>query len=140
MNDEQNLARQAKATLRCNDAGAFTKPGPQQYPHQWNWDSALIALGLSHFDLPRGLAEIRALLSGQWRDGMLPHVVYHTTPGDSPSDSPSDYFPSSCLLADRRQPGCARAGHRHFRHHPAADTGDRHPNDSCAHADPRVRG
>jgi len=42
----------ARALLRKNDAGSFTKPGPRQYPHQWNWDSALIALGLSHFDLP----------------------------------------------------------------------------------------
>ncbi len=86
MNDQRSLVRQAEEVLRSNDAGAFTKPGPHQYPHQWNWDSALIALGLSHFDLPRGLAEIRALLSGQWRDGMVPHVVYH--------DAPSDYFPS----------------------------------------------
>lgn len=83
--DREDMARRAEAVLRNNDAGVFTKPGPHQYPHQWNWDSALIALGLSHFDLPRGLTEIRALLSGQWRDGMLPHVVYH--------DAPSDYFP-----------------------------------------------
>jgi glycogen debranching enzyme len=76
----------AQAVLRKNDAGSFTKPGPNQYPHQWNWDSALIALGLSHFDLPRALTEIRSLLGGQWKDGMLPHVVYHS--------APSDYFPT----------------------------------------------
>jgi len=85
MTRDSLLARQAKDVLRGNDAGAFTKPGPHQYPHQWNWDSALIALGLSYFDLPRAQGEIRALLSGQWRDGMLPHVVYHS--------SASDYFP-----------------------------------------------
>ncbi len=79
------LMSSAQAVLRANDAGAFTKPGPRQYPHQWNWDAAFIALGLSHFDLPRALDEIRALLRGRWRDGMLPHVVYHT--------GPSDYFP-----------------------------------------------
>jgi glycogen debranching enzyme len=77
----------AQAVLRGNDMGVFTKPGPEQYPHQWNWDSALIALGLSYFDLPRALDEIRSLLSGQWRDGMLPHVVYHQVP--------SDYFPDA---------------------------------------------
>jgi mannosylglycerate hydrolase len=76
----------AVEVLRSNDAGIFTKPGPHQYPHQWNWDSALIALGLSHFDLPRAQTEIRALLSGQWRDGMVPSVVYHSIP--------SDYFPN----------------------------------------------
>jgi hypothetical protein len=80
-----SLIDRAMSILRSNDTGIFTKPGPHQYPHQWNWDSALIALGLSHFDLPRAQAEIRALLSGQWSDGMLPSVVYHSIP--------SDYFP-----------------------------------------------
>jgi hypothetical protein len=83
---ETSLLERAISVLRMNDTGVFTKPGPHQYPHQWNWDSALIALGLSHFDLPRAQLEIRALLSGQWRDGMLPSVVYHSTP--------SDYFPN----------------------------------------------
>ncbi|HET9589872.1 MAG TPA: trehalase family glycosidase [Anaerolineales bacterium] len=82
-----SLISRAASVLRGNDTGIFTKPGPHQYPHQWNWDSALIALGLSHFDLPRAQQEIRALLSGQWRDGMLPHVVYHSVP--------SDYFPTA---------------------------------------------
>jgi len=81
-----SLVDRAISVLRSNDTGIFTKPGPHQYPHQWNWDSALIALGLSHFDLPRAQSEIRALLSGQWQDGMLPSVVYHSIP--------SDYFPT----------------------------------------------
>src|SRR6266508_1955302 len=80
-----SLIDRAITVLRSNDTGVFTKPGPHQYPHQLNWDSALIALGLSHFDLPRAQSEIRALLSGQWSDGMLPHVVYHHVA--------SDYFP-----------------------------------------------
>jgi len=80
-----SMVDQAITVLRGNDTGVFIKPGPHQYPHQWNWDSALIALGLSHFDLPRAQLEIRSLLSGQWQDGMLPHVVYHGVP--------SDYFP-----------------------------------------------
>ena len=81
-----SLLDRAISVLRMNDTGVFTKPGPHQYPHQWNWDSALIALGLSYFDLPRAQTEIRALLSGQWRDGMVPSVVYHSIP--------SDYFPN----------------------------------------------
>jgi hypothetical protein len=80
-----SLLDQAISVLRLNDTGVFTKPGPHQYPHQWNWDSALIALGLSHFDMPRAQMEIRSLLSGQWKDGMVPSVVYHAVP--------SDYFP-----------------------------------------------
>lgn len=81
-----SLLDHAISVLRLNDTGVFTKPGPHQYPHQWNWDSALIALGLAHFDLPRAQAEIRSLLSGQWQDGMVPSVVYHSVP--------SDYFPN----------------------------------------------
>lgn len=83
--DPSNLLSRARATLHANDAGVYTRPGPRQYPHQWNWDSAVIALGLSHFDLPRALVEIRSLLQGQWRDGMMPHIVYH--------GGPADYFP-----------------------------------------------
>lgn len=75
----------AQDVLRGNDMGVFVKPGPRQYPHQWNWDAALVALGLSHFDLPRALLEIRSLLSGQWKDGMVPHILYH--------GGESDYFP-----------------------------------------------
>ena len=82
----RDLSLRAMNVLHENDSGMYIKPGPKQYPHQWNWDSALIALGLSHFDLPRALLEIRSLLTGQWEDGMLPHVVYHGIK--------SDYFPN----------------------------------------------
>ncbi len=81
-----DLQKQTTSILRTNDVnGIFTKPGPRQYPHQWNWDSATVALGLAYFDLPRAMAEVRSLIAGQWRDGMIPHVIYHT--------GPSDYFP-----------------------------------------------
>ncbi len=81
-----DLINRAQAILKANDMGGFTKPAPRQYPHQWNWDAAVIALGYSHFDLPRALEEIRFLLKGQWQDGMVPHIVYHT--------GQSDYFPT----------------------------------------------
>jgi glycogen debranching enzyme len=85
MEADSIFIQNAQAVLRMNDMGTFTRPAPRQYPHQWNWDSAVIALGLSHFDLPRALDEIRSLLKGQWKDGMVPHIVYHT--------GRSDYFP-----------------------------------------------
>jgi glycogen debranching enzyme len=47
------------------------------YPFQWNWDSALIALGLARVDPERGRAEVRSLLRGRWKDGMVPHIVFH---------------------------------------------------------------
>ena len=80
-----DLIAQAKQVLRGNDAGDFTPPSSTQYPHQWNWDSAFVALGLSHFDLPRAQAEVRSLLRAQWRDGMVPHIIYH--------ERASEYYP-----------------------------------------------
>jgi glycogen debranching enzyme len=87
--EREKLAAAARQVLAENDLGGFTKPAPRQYPHQWNWDSALIASGLAAGGGPEALArareEVRWLLRGQWRNGMVPHVVYHT--------GPSDYFP-----------------------------------------------
>ena len=73
------LAERALAVLRSNDRGDYFRPGPALYPFQWNWDSALIALGLARVDPARGRREVRSLLRGQWADGMVPHVVYHDT-------------------------------------------------------------
>jgi len=83
--NKHDLVSQAHQVLRLNDAGNFTKPSLGQYPHQWNWDSALIALGWAHLDLPRAFAEVRSLLAAQWRDGMVPHIIYPT--------GASAYFP-----------------------------------------------
>jgi hypothetical protein len=71
------LAERALAVLRANDCGDYFRPGPVLYPFQWNWDSALIALGLARVDPARGRREVRSLLRGQWADGMVPHIVYH---------------------------------------------------------------
>jgi glycogen debranching enzyme len=95
-----SLLDRAISVLRGNDTGIFTKPGPHQYPHQWNWDSALIALGLSHFDMPSAQTEILSLLSGQWQDGMLPSVVYHAIP--------SDYFPNPQFWQIENSPNAPR--------------------------------
>jgi glycogen debranching enzyme len=74
---ERALAARAIEVLRRNDTGLFVKPGPRVYPFQWNWDSALIAIGLARVDPERGRAEVRSLLRGAWQDGMLPHIVFH---------------------------------------------------------------
>ena len=81
----RDFLERARRTLTANDVGDFVKPGLHQYPHQWNWDAALVAMGLAHFDPERARKEVRSLLRGQWLDGMLPHVVYH--------NGSSDYFP-----------------------------------------------
>jgi glycogen debranching enzyme len=80
-----SLAKQARKVLAKNKVGDSTKPSPGLYPHQWNWDSAFIALGLVQYNLERAQREILALLQGQWRNGMIPQILYH--PGAS------GYFP-----------------------------------------------
>ncbi|MCA9832965.1 MAG: hypothetical protein KC435_03410 [Thermomicrobiales bacterium] len=83
------LAARAADILRANDTGSSIKAAPSLYPHQWSWDAAFISIGLGHVDLDRALAEMRHLLQGQWRNGMIPHIQYN------PDVSPESYFPDA---------------------------------------------
>lgn len=85
MNHSQLLAA-AQEVLNKNWNGHFTKPAPNLYPHQWNWDSGFIAIGLAHFNMDRAEAELRHLFRGQWKNGMLPHIVFGEEKG-------ANYFP-----------------------------------------------
>jgi glycogen debranching enzyme len=70
----------AKKTLLGNRRRGYTLPTNNKlYPAQWNWDSGFIALGYSYFNLNFALREINTLLDGQWRDGMVPHILFHNT-------------------------------------------------------------
>ena len=71
------LIQQAEQVLRRNDRGTYTVPTHGLYPFQWNWDSALSALGLAHFDEDRAWTEIDTLFAHQWEDGMVPHIIFH---------------------------------------------------------------
>jgi len=71
------LDEQARDVLRMNDKGGYTLPTHGLYPYQWNWDSAFAAWGFTTFDPDRGWTELETLLSGQWDDGMLPHILFH---------------------------------------------------------------
>jgi glycogen debranching enzyme len=73
----QQLIDQAIAVMRKNDRGSYTVPTHGLYPFQWNWDSALSALGFAHFDEARAWTEIETLLAHQWQDGMVPHIIFH---------------------------------------------------------------
>jgi hypothetical protein len=75
--DTERLIDGAREVLRANDLGGWTKPAPALYPHQWNWDSCFIAIGLSHFDPERAMQEIRSLLRGQWANGLVPQIVFN---------------------------------------------------------------
>jgi glycogen debranching enzyme len=70
------LQKRALAVLRSNDLGGWTRPAPGLYPHQWLWDSCFVAIGLAHSSPDRAAKEIRSLIRGQWKNGMMPHMIY----------------------------------------------------------------
>jgi len=72
-----SLNEQARDVLRMNDKGGYTLPTHGLYPYQWNWDSAFAAWGFTTFDPDRGWTELETLMSGQWDDGMVPHILFH---------------------------------------------------------------
>ncbi len=62
--------------LEANWLGHATSPSPRLYPHQWSWDAACIAIGYASWSQERAEKELRSLFSGQWRNGVLPHIVF----------------------------------------------------------------
>jgi len=83
----QNRLEEAKKILLGNRKNGYTLPTNNKlYPAQWNWDSAFIALGYSHFNLDFSITEIETLLDGQWDDGMVPHILFH--------EKDTSYFPN----------------------------------------------
>lgn len=76
MSVEASLSDQAKAVLKANDRGTFTVPAADIYPHQWLWDSCFIAIGQAHYDVERAKMELLSLLRAQWKNGMLPHMIF----------------------------------------------------------------
>jgi 2-desacetyl-2-hydroxyethyl bacteriochlorophyllide A dehydrogenase len=79
------MAARAAYVLRGNSGKGMTKAAPDLYPHQWSWDAAFVAAGLAHVDVARACTELDGLFAGQWRTGMLPHIVF------DPDES--NYFP-----------------------------------------------
>ncbi|MGH3646118.1 MAG: glucosylglycerate hydrolase [Micromonosporaceae bacterium] len=82
-----DLRTAAAKVLRANDRGTMTVAAPELYPHQWSWDAAFVAAGIAHLSIPRACVELDSLLAGQWRTGMIPHIVF-----SAETDAPP-YFP-----------------------------------------------
>jgi glucosylglycerate hydrolase len=76
MTGSLSIAARAAYILRDNSTGLITKAAPTLYPHQWSWDAAFNAIGLATTDLPRARLELDSLFAGQWRNGLLPHIVF----------------------------------------------------------------
>ncbi|TGB09801.1 hypothetical protein E2651_15710 [Streptomyces sp. MZ04] len=83
-----SLRARAADVLWANWTGTSTVPSRDLYPHQWSWDSAFIAIGLRHLSPLRAQLELETLLSAQWGDGRVPHIVFNPA---VPLDA---YFPS----------------------------------------------
>jgi hypothetical protein len=93
-----DLADQARAVLRRNWRNGFTIPAEKLYPFQWNWDSGFVSMGYSLFDLDKAMEELRSLFSGQWKNGMVPHIIFH-------SENETTYFPNHDFWEAQRNPG-----------------------------------
>lgn len=129
--DTQQLEKRAREVLRANDLGGSTKPAPNLYPHQWNWDSCFIAIGIAHYDVHRAAQEIRSLLRGQWRNGMVPQIVFNP--------QGTGYFPGPDVWQCERSPdapdGVQTSG---ITQPPILASAVRHISERFEHADERT--
>ncbi len=82
-----NLINKARHILELNWKDGFTIPTQKLYPFQWNWDSGFTSIGHSYFNLDYAMRELDSLFSGQWKNGMLPHIIFH-------SEKETTYFPN----------------------------------------------
>ncbi len=134
MTGSLSLAARAAYILRDNSTGLITKAAPTLYPHQWSWDAAFNAIGLATTDLPRARLELDSLFAGQWRNGLLPHIVF-----DPAADG---YWPGpaqwDCAVAQRGGPIRAR-DQRDHRSAGARDRGRPDPGGRGAGRRRRVR-
>jgi hypothetical protein len=73
-----DLHTPAENVLRGNDNGGYTVPSRATYPHQWNWDSALAALGWAELDSDRAWTELDTLAGARDGQGMIPHIAFHS--------------------------------------------------------------
>ena len=88
------LAARAAYLLRGNDLGTMTSAAPRLYPHMWSWDAAFVAVGLAPLSVERAVVELDTLLSAQWSNGMIPHIVF--------ANGVDGYFPGPSRWECRR--------------------------------------
>ncbi len=97
MNKNQ-LIEYAKAILLENRKEGYTIPGEGIYPFQWKWDSGFIAVGYSCFDLEKAIVELETLFLAQWKNGFVPHIIFHSV------NQRSNYFPGADFYLSSRSP------------------------------------
>lgn len=92
------IIQNSKRILNLNWKDGFTIPTRKLYPFQWNWDSGFTSLGHSYFSVDFAIRELESLFSGQWENGMLPHIIFH-------SEKEKTYFPNFDFWESSVNPG-----------------------------------
>jgi glycogen debranching enzyme len=96
----EELFEGAKKVLEGNWTGKFTIPSATLYPHMWSWDSCFIAIGNSYFNSDRSMKELKYLFDAQWKNGMIPHIVFN--------EKEKTYFPSADFYEITRSPNAPK--------------------------------
>lgn len=81
------LSLKAQGILKENWREGYSIPTKNLYPFQWLWDSGFVAMGNACFDINRSIEEIDSMFKGQWENGLLPHILFH-------SENETSYFPN----------------------------------------------
>ncbi len=79
MNLKSDYLKVLKSNQFIVDGNFFTAPAQSDsiYPHQWLWDSCFHSIIYSSLGQKENAKkEIRSLIKGQWKNGMLPHMIY----------------------------------------------------------------
>ena len=90
------LLLQKCEVLDKNWNGSFTIPSATLYPQQWTVGCAFIAIGNSYTHTERAIKEIQFLFDAQWKNGMIPHIVFN--------EKEKTYFPAADFYENYRSP------------------------------------
>ena len=70
------IAARAAYILRETAPALITKASPSLYPHQWSWTPASTRSAWPSLTCRAPGGSSDALFAGQWRNGMVPHIVF----------------------------------------------------------------
>lgn len=73
---EETIQKLLFTNRRTPNNNLYTVPSSFTYPYQWLWDSCFHAIILSHFNTSDAKKEIVSLVSKQFDNGMIPHMIY----------------------------------------------------------------
>jgi glycogen debranching enzyme len=76
MDVEREARRIYQENRQFTSGHQYTLPSLRSYPYQWLWDSCFHAIVLAHLEPEAAKEELRSLVSKQFEDGMIPHMIY----------------------------------------------------------------